>query len=184
MIKRLVHREAFTLVEIVAVIGILAVLVTLLIPVVSHQIEKSEGVVCAGKLRTLYVALSTSIVDENRWPTVPAGIPANSLQEQQWWLQYSSNNMGLTARDWQCPTLVREQLMNPNAPQRNLISYWPAPLDGMMLTQINDMFKDVPWFIENVPAAHGNLTLCVLSDGSVTRFEDLFTNTASEGSVR
>jgi prepilin-type N-terminal cleavage/methylation domain-containing protein len=179
-----IRRGAFTLVEILAVLGILAVLVTLLIPVVSHHIEKSEGTVCAGKLRNLYIAMASSIADENRWPTLPAGIAPNSLQEQKWWLEYSSNNMGLSAKDWQCPTLNRNQLMNPNAQQRNLISYWPAPLDGMMLTEINDTYKDIPWFMENEPAAHGNLTLCVLSDGSVTRFEDLFTNTASQGSVR
>jgi prepilin-type N-terminal cleavage/methylation domain-containing protein len=161
--------QAFTLLELIIVVVIGAIFLALVLPNFSTLRAKAEGVVCAARLRNLYIVFSTQLNDGQGWPQVPTNIAIGSLAEQQWWLTYSSNNLGLTVRDWNCPTIARSLLANTNSGQFFLISYLPTLFDAKPMS--SKIWPRVPWFTE-IKNVHGSGILSVRSDGSVCPFQD------------
>lgn len=161
--------EGFTLLELLVVVAIISVLMALLIPNFSSLRAKAEGVVCMGKLRTLWISFSAPVSDGSGWPQLPDSIQIGSTAEQQWWLDYSSNNLGLHASDWICPTISRIEHSNTNTQVATLISYYPTLFDAKPLTPKN--WPRMPWFTE-VLGVHGEGILSVRADGSVCPVQD------------
>ena len=62
-------RRAFTLVELLVVMGIIAVLIAILLPVVSRVRRAATNTVCATRLRTIAQACSAYLIDYKRYPT-------------------------------------------------------------------------------------------------------------------
>ena len=153
------------------VIAIVAVLCILAIPNFSTFQTKAEGVVCMGRLRNLWTAFSTQLNDENGWPQLPTNIVVGSTEEQQWWLDTTSNSMGLTTKDWNCPTIARMSANQGSSTniQIYLISYLPTLFDAKPLTP--RMWPRMPWFTEAV-GVHGNGNLTVRADGTVCPIQD------------
>ena len=58
---------AFTLVEVLTVIGIIGVLVGFLLPTLGKAREKSRQIVCASNLRNIYAALSSYAAEHKGW---------------------------------------------------------------------------------------------------------------------
>lgn len=66
---RSTHRRGFTLIELLVVIGIIAILISILLPVLSASREKGRGVVCQNHLRELWRGWLLFAADhENRLP--------------------------------------------------------------------------------------------------------------------
>jgi hypothetical protein len=151
---------------VILLIGILAVIG---FPNIQALQAKAEGVVCTARLRSLWMAFSTTLHDGNGWPQLPSAILIGSTDEQQWWLNYSSNNLGLTARDWNCPTIARAMLSSTNTNQVTLISYLPTLFDAKPLTPTK--WARMPWFTE-IQSVHGAGNLSVRTDGSVCPIQD------------
>lgn len=166
---KLTGRRGFTLLELVVVVAIILVLIALLMPNFSALRSKAEGVVCMGKLRTLWVAFSTPVGDGSGWPQLPNGIKIGSTVEQQWWLDYSSNNLGLKVVNWSCPTISRIQRSSTNAQAIALISYFPTLFDANPMSP--NRWSRMPWFTES-QGAHGAGILSVRADGTVCPIQD------------
>ena len=160
---------AFTLVELLVVLAIIGILAALLIPNISTIQLKAEGVVCNARLRNLWTAFSLQLNDSNGWPQLPTNIVVGSAEEQQWWLTSTSNSMGLTKRDWSCPTLARTSGRDTNSQQVYLISYLPTLFDAKPTTP--SKWPRMPWFTEAV-GMHGHGNLSVRADGSVCPVQD------------
>jgi prepilin-type N-terminal cleavage/methylation domain-containing protein len=158
----------FTLVEILVVIAIFGILISLLIPNFSTIQLKAEGVVCDARLRNLWTTFSTQLNDGNGWPQLPGSIQIGSKEEQQWWLSMTSNSMGLTAKDWSCPTISRLSSRLTNG-QTYLISYLPTLFDAKPMTPSH--WPRMPWFTEAI-GLHGKGNLSVRADGSVCPIQD------------
>ena len=171
MRDRLRVRYAFTLVEVLVVIAIIAILIGLLIPNFSKLVVKAEGVVCMGRLRNLWTAFSSQLNDGESWPQLPTNIVVGSVDEQQWWLNTTSNSMGLTSKDWNCPTVTRMAASLSNSTNNHpcLISYLPTLFDAKPMTP--KMWPRMPWFTEGF-GFHGCGNLSVRSDGSVCPIQD------------
>lgn len=160
---------AFTLVEALVVVLITGSLLALLFPNISAIQLKAEGVVCSSRLRNLWTAFSLKLHDEAGWPQLPTNITIGSLEEQQWWLESTSKSMGLTKRDWTCPTVARMAGKMTNSQQVYLISYLPTLFDDKPTTP--SKWPRMPWFTEAV-GSHGNGNLSVRADGSVCPIQD------------
>ena len=165
----MLRARAFTLLELIVVVAIIAMLAALLIPIIPALISKAQGVACMGNLRTLYLGFSTSLNDGNGWPQIPSNVTIGSQQEQQWWLDYSSNNLGISASVWQCPAIHRNQLSITNSQQQSLISYLPTLFDAKPMTPKS--WPRMPWFTE-LQGAHPGGILSVRADGSVCPIQD------------
>jgi prepilin-type N-terminal cleavage/methylation domain-containing protein len=159
----------FTLVELLVVLAVIGILVSILLPNITFLINKADGVVCNARLRNLWIAFSAQLNDGNGWPQIPPGTEIGSMAEQQWWLTTTSNSMGLTKRDWNCPTTIRNSGRDTNSQQVNLISYLPTLFDAKPMTP--SKWPRMPWFTEAV-GMHGQGHLSVRADGSVCPVQD------------
>ena len=158
------RRGAFTLTEIVVVVGILGVLIALIFPAAERIIPKAQEVVCMSHLRTLWVAFAPCATDPNGWPQVPKEIKIGSTQEQQWWLDYSTNHLGLTSKDWHCPVIERASKNSSKSDEVPVIHYLPTLFDAKPGTA--NRWPSMPWFSE-LGNMHGQGNLTVRADGTI-----------------
>jgi len=153
--------RGFTLLEMVAAIGILLILVALAFPAFQSITPAAERAACMNNLRNLRVAFSEYAT--SGWPQIPEGIELGSRAEEAWWLEKSEKDLGLSQKNWQCPTIRR---LFRNAPEgdRPLIHYLPTPFSGEPGRA--NKSPAMPWFIE-IGDAHGDGNLLVRQNGTV-----------------
>ena len=77
------HR-AFTLVELLVVIGIIALLVSILLPAASKAFENSNRVACASNFRQVGAAITMYLNDNKGSLPVPPGVTADA-SDAFWW---------------------------------------------------------------------------------------------------
>ena len=83
---------AFTLIELLMVIAIIAILAGLLLPVLSKAKAKAQGVQCMNDLRQLTVAWVMYPDDNNGWVVPNRGAARPNETWVQGWLSFAANN--------------------------------------------------------------------------------------------
>jgi prepilin-type N-terminal cleavage/methylation domain-containing protein/prepilin-type processing-associated H-X9-DG protein len=119
MSTRTKDRGAFTLVELLVVIGIIALLIAILLPTLSKVRENARRVECASRLRQLAAAVHL-YANEHRGK-VPPGNRDNNNEEHCIWLSQSAFDDFVATLDQRkmlaCPHLQETQ---PNYPTNNI----------------------------------------------------------------
>lgn len=147
--------------ELLAVVGILAVLVSLSFPLYDTMRPRVERVVCLNNLKNLRTAFSDYAI--GGWPQIPEGVELGSMEEQRWWLEKTKRDLGLSERSWQCPTIRRRFAKEPET-DRPLLHYLPT----MFSAEPNkaNQWPEMPWFIE-IGNAHGDGNLLIRQNGKL-----------------
>jgi prepilin-type N-terminal cleavage/methylation domain-containing protein len=153
--------RAFTLLEMMAAIGIVLILVATIYPAIEQVTPRAEKVACINNLKNLHLAFTTYALEG--WPQVPKGIPIGSLEEQKWWLEKTKKELGFSEKNWQCPTLHRLFRAEPIG-NRPIIHYLPTPFSNQ--PNKANQWPQMPWFIE-IGDGHGCGNLVVRQNGTV-----------------
>jgi prepilin-type N-terminal cleavage/methylation domain-containing protein len=153
--------RGFSILEILAVVAILAVLLALTFPAIEKIRPMFERAVCMNNLKNLHVAFAVYATEG--WPQIPSGIPMGSLAEQRWWLEKTEKDLLLSKNTWQCLT-IRRQFAGAPEKDRPIIHYLPTPFSK----EPNRANKNsqMPWFIE-IGNAHGQGNLLVRQNGTI-----------------
>jgi prepilin-type N-terminal cleavage/methylation domain-containing protein len=158
------YSRGFTLVELVVVIGILAILISLVLPVARNLMPRADEIVCMSRLRGLWLKFAPCATEPEGWPQVPKDIKIGSRQEQQWWIDYSSNALGVPEKLWHCPTIERASARAQKNDEVPLIHFLPTLFDSRPGTP--NKWMSMPWFSE-IGNIHGKGNLVIRSDGTV-----------------
>jgi len=155
------HRadRAFTLLEMLAAVGIVLILVAMVYPVLEKTTPRAEKVVCLGNLKSLHTAFSPYATEG--WPQIPPGIPLGSMEEQLFWMKFSKSHLNIPEKTWHCPTIARSFRSTPES-ERPIIHYLPTPFSAHP-GQANKN-SQMPWFIE-IANAHGGGNLLIRQIG-------------------
>jgi len=145
--KKSRSKAAFTLIEIVLVVAIMAMLLTAGFPMFGYFREKAGYAGCVSNLRIIHVGLNTYMIDHDMvWPQVPDIDVDNEQAEFKWWAEKLKDE-DVAARHWVCPS---DNSVSPEE-KKNLGkgeffgSYLPTMFDDMP----NTAFKwKQPWVIE------------------------------------
>lgn len=139
--------RAFTLLEVVAVLLLIAILAILLVPNSGRLLAAAQEVVCASHMRSIRLALDNYLQDhQGIWPQGPApqveGYAGFWLGELQ--------PYDITERTWQCP-VIRSWEKSGGETDFNL-HYIPTMFDRT--PNIANRWTTQPWLIE-IADAHG-----------------------------
>jgi len=94
-------RRAFTLIELMLVITIVAILVALSLVSYSHFRAKAETVDTINKLKGMHAALSLYIVDKQTWPQEPSDDEVEVNDDVLWeWWKDEMKPYGIGEQDW------------------------------------------------------------------------------------
>jgi prepilin-type N-terminal cleavage/methylation domain-containing protein len=159
--------RAFTLLELLIVIGIVAILAALMVPAISAMRSRAQRVQCTSNLRNLYIAANLYVQQNGSWPQIEAPGGGDSTQQDyaKAWITALAP-FGLTQKSWICPT-IQNLLRNPDyfQPENVRTDYYAMPFDDKPTTPYE--WPRQPWFIETADV-HGNGNLIIFTDGSIS----------------
>src|SRR5207237_4132960 len=152
--------EALTQFELLIVIGVVAVLAALLVPVTSAMRARAQRLQCTANLRTLYNAANLYVQQNGSWPQISMEDTGdNSFQDYaRGWIGALAP-FGPTQQTWICPT-IQNRLGNPNywQPQNVRIDYHAIAFNDKPTSPYEFALR--PRFIEaSAVHDHGNVIL-------------------------
>lgn len=171
-----VKRAGFTVLELLIIIGIVLILATLSIPIISSLRSRAQRVQCTANLRSLYVAADLYVQQNGSWPQIRRTDSENSREEHaEAWIK-ALEPFSIERKTWICPTM-QNFMNNPDYLKTEdvRIDYLPMPFDDKPATP--HQWPQAPWFVE-AGDVHGSGNLIIFSDGSI---KDLKTVTSQSG---
>jgi prepilin-type N-terminal cleavage/methylation domain-containing protein len=94
------NRDAFTLIELLAVVGVIGILAALLVSSVVLGKRKAQQILCSSNLHQLGLALHACVVDDHAYPTCPFWM--DKLQDEGMGI---STSIGYGQKGvWKCPS--------------------------------------------------------------------------------
>lgn len=169
--------RGFTLLELAVVIGIIAILAVLSVPVISKLRSRAQRVQCAANLKSLAVSANLYLQQNNDiWPQIPIADGQASEDYANAWFT-ALEPFGITRKTWICPTM-QSDMGSPDYSTSDTarIDYFTTPFDDKPGT--SHKWARQPWFIERGDV-HGNGNLMIFADGSISDLKTVVNSAAS-----
>ncbi len=162
-------RHALTVLELMTVLVIISILCVMLAPVLPYVQARAQKAKCIGNLRSLHVAATTYVQDNQHWPQISGNGSTDTAVASAWIAALKP--YGLAQINWVCPT-VQQELHSPDLsdPANVRVDYLAMPFG----TQPNAPFQHSrqPWFIE-AGDVHGNGQEIIFPDGHTEEAADV-----------
>jgi len=149
------HRFAFTLVELLVVIGIIAVLIAILLPALQQARRQASMVQCQSNMRQIAIAL-IMYIDANKGKHPPATISDNannSVDGGFWWPNELVRGKYINA-----PSVYREPNANTNDKVFNRSNVFRCP-EG-----VDEDFANAPVSGQDYPTCFANNRYTIVND--------------------
>ena len=153
------------------VIIIIALLVTMIVPMMGEMRSRAQRANCVNNLRGLYAAASACLDSTQQWPQVaPKLILDDPPEYARRWVA-ALKPYGLAPTNWVCPT-IQSQLGNPDINSRDgaRVDYLATPFDVNPI--LPRKYATQPWFVERGDV-HGDGNLVILASGAVKSLSEL-----------
>jgi prepilin-type N-terminal cleavage/methylation domain-containing protein len=155
------NRLAFTLIELLAVLVVLAMLMVLFAPNLKDYQRRAAEVRCMANMRNITIGLHGYLQDhQNVWPQGPP--PDAGTAWENFWLG-TLQPYGISEKTWQCPGIPTRGA--PGAPRVHYAPTMFPPVPG-----IAQRWATHPWLIER-GEGHGRGALICFPDGSIKSFD-------------
>src|SRR4051812_19078654 len=136
---------AFTLLELITVVVMIAILASMLVGVVGSMQSRADKANCSSNLKSLYAGAVLYIQEHEHWPQIDARLITGNKKEyaRQWYATFE--RYGVAPINWVCPTVQRE-FGNPDLKDKDnaRIDYLSTPFDNRPMTPY--LWPRQPWF--------------------------------------
>lgn len=159
----------FTVLEILAVAGIVAILAALAAFAYRPLIARAENAKCITNMRSLHTSLNAYVQDKAQWPQEPPELQDNERTDalEDWWIE-ALRPYGAPIEVWRCPTIFRA-LQKSNPDERPKIHYLPSKFEPGALSPYR--WSTQPWLIE-IGNMHGQGGNICFPDGSIRQMDE------------
>ncbi len=167
-------RRGFTLLEVVICVLVVAIIATMLFPVLTTLQSRAERAKCTANLRSLHIAADLYVQEHHQWPQVAVTADMEPKVLAGLWIDILQP-YGLQQINWICPT-VQRLLNSPDFtdPDDKRIDYSATGFDTN--PQSPFLYATQPWFIET-GNVHGNGNLLIFPDGHVQSLNEVLQTT-------
>ena len=164
------NAQAFTLIELVTVIVVIAILATMLTGISVELRSRADRVKCVQNLKNLYTATATYVNQQGFWPQIdPFAAGGDKKVYAKSWVA-ALQPLGVTQTNWICPT-VQRVLNNPDMTrdENYRIDYMATSFDSKPMTPY--LWPHQPWFAER-GAVHGGGNLLIWANGQIVSLDE------------
>ncbi len=160
---------AFTLLELMTVMVVIAILAVMLLPAVTTVKAQADKVTCMANLRNLYLGANAYMQQYSQWPQISTSLVVSHQYDEQW-IEILIP-LGVPRSGWVCPSTQR-LMGNPsiNDTQNPRADYLATPFDSKAMTPY--MWSGMPWFLERGDM-HGNGNLIIFSKGNIEEVNNI-----------
>lgn len=165
---------AFSVLELLTVVFIVAILAVMALPVISKARDRAEVASCSNNLKTLYIGANSYIQEHNGWPQIaaPAAKEGHDDSYVVAW-QGALAPYGVTPLTWVCPALHRLRgKPDLTLPANRSVDYLALTFDPKPRKPFE--YSNMPWFAETTNA-HGVGQLIIFSNGRVMGMKEAVT---------
>jgi prepilin-type N-terminal cleavage/methylation domain-containing protein len=164
--------RAFTLLEVMVAMGIVAILALLIFGAVGGLRSRAQRAQCMANLRSLHVAANLHIQEHNQWPQIYVIANQEKTEEEfaELWIA-ALQPYGIERKTWICPS-IQNDAGNPDytKPENVRIDYIATAFDDKPGTPLE--WPEQPWFIER-GNMHGKGNLILFANGRVIQSDEL-----------
>lgn len=161
-----------TLLELMTVLVVIAIVATMIFPIVTHMAQRMERSHCTMNLRSLYVGAELYLQDHHQWPQIDPSLESAGSNEydREWIAALAPYKVSKDV--WICPSVQKAMEQGTKAGDKlaERIDYSATPFDDKEVTP--HLWSGQPWFVER-NSIHGEGNLIIFTDGSIRALDEI-----------